>query len=81
MNTYDLYAAILAVGIILCAMPIYSIIRNKFQDLDTSFDPITEEPDNFEQEILDFETDGVEYWINNSKGFWGESQENKEKDE
>lgn len=77
MNIYDLCAIILAIGIILCALPIYSLIRMKFNDIDTSFDPITEEPDNYQQSLLDMETDGVEYWVNNSKGFWGERQENK----
>ena len=66
-----------SVGIMLCALPIYFLIREKFNDINTSFDPITEEPDNYQQSLIDLEEDGVEYWVNNSKGFWGERQENK----
>lgn len=77
MNIYDLCVIIIAISIILCALPVYSLIRKKFNDINTSFDLTTENPDNYEQSLFDMEIDGVEYWINNSKGFWGESQENK----
>lgn len=71
----DLYLVVIAIGLIFCSFPVYSLIRSKFSDIKGSFEPIKEEPDNFEQEIIDFETDNVQYWLNASKGMWGEYQE------
>lgn len=74
----ELFVIMIAIFIIIITFPIYTTIR-KSQGVEGSFDPIEEEPDNFEQNSLDFEADSVQYWMNNSKGVWGEYLEEAEK--
>lgn len=72
---YEIYAIILALFIAASSFPVYSTIRKNMNGIEGSFDPIEQHPDEFEQSLIDFETDGVEYWINASKGMWGEREE------